>query len=209
MIINALKNGIQTAASPFSLPSHPLWSNFSQAIQSILPAARQSAIIVSVSVVFMLLFALMCAYAFAKIKFPEREALFYVVFGLLLIPGFLTLIPLFLEIKQAGLLNSDWGLILPYIAGGQAFCVFILRTFLRAIPEDLFEAARIDGAGDFKVFLHIVTPLSVPILVTLGLLNIVGLWSDFVLPSLVLSGTNETLAVAITNFTPPAECSID
>lgn len=203
MVLNAFKSGIQTAASPFSIPLHPLWQNFVQAFEATGSAFWRSGVIVSVSVTVMLIFALMAAYAFAKMRFPGRDKLFYVIFGLLLVPGFLVLIPLFLEIKDLHLLNSLWGLILPYIAGGQAFCIFILRTFIRALPDELFEAAKMDGATEWPMFLRIVVPLSVPIVVTLALLNVIGLWSDYILPSLVLSTNHETVALAIANFVPP------
>lgn len=203
MVLNAAKSGLETGASPFSIPLHPLWQNFVQAFEATGPSFWRSGVIVGVSVLFMLIFAMLAAYAFAKLEFPERNALFYVIFGLLLVPGFLTLIPLFLEIKDLGLLNSRWGLILPYIAGGQAFCIFILRTFIRSIPNDLFEAAKIDGATEGTMFVRIVVPLSIPIIVTLALLNVVGLWSDYILPSLILSTNHETVAMAIANFQPP------
>lgn len=159
MLLNAAKSGIETGANPFSVPLHPLWHNFMQAFQAIGPAFWRSGFVVGVSVAAMLTFALLSAYAFAKLEFRERDILFYVVFGLLLVPGFLTLIPLFLEIKNLGLLGSLWGLILPYVAGGQAFCIFILRTFIRSIPNDLFEAATIDGATELNTFIRIVVPL--------------------------------------------------
>ncbi|WP_369125211.1 carbohydrate ABC transporter permease [Alicyclobacillus fastidiosus] len=92
---------------------------------------------------------------------------------------------------------------MPYVAGGQAFAIFILRSFFQSLPQELFDSASIDGAGYFRVFRSIVIPLSVPILVTLALMNIIGIWSDFVLPSLVLSGDHQTLAVAIVNFHAP------
>ncbi len=202
MVLNAVKTGLQTASSPFSVPTHPAWQNFVQAFEATGSAFWRSGVIVSVSVVVMLIFALMSAYAFAKMEFPQRDRLFYVVFGLLLVPGFLVLIPLFLEIKDLNLLNSIWGLILPYIAGGQAFCIFILRTFIRAIPNELFEAAKIDGATEIPIFLRVVVPLSVPIVVTLALLNVIGLWSDYILPSLVFT-SHQTVAMAIANFQPP------
>ena len=171
--------------------------------QSIAPAFGRTSLIVVVSVIAILLFSLMSAYVFARLNFREREILFYLVFGLLLVPAFLTLIPLFLEVKNMGLLGSIWGLILPYIAGGQAFSIFVLRTFIRGIPNELFEASRIDGANDIQIFYWIVIPLSLPILVTLGLLHFVALWSDFILPSLILQPANETVAMAIVNFQPP------
>jgi ABC-type glycerol-3-phosphate transport system permease component len=202
MIDNALKTGIQTTDNPFSFPAHPQWHNFVLAWQAIAPSFLRTVIVVGVSVLGILLFSLLSGYVFARLEFKEREVLFYLVFGLLLVPSFLTLIPLFLEIRNFGLLNSIWGLVFPYIAGGQAFCIFVLRTFIRGIPGELFEAARIDGASDGQMFLRLVVPLSIPILITLALLNIVGLWGDYVLPSLILQTSNETLALAIVNFQP-------
>ena len=203
MLINSVKDGVETTVNPFSATSHPLWNNFSMAWQAIAPSFVRTSFIVIVSVAGILFFSLLSAYVFARLHIREREILFYIIFGLLLVPGFLTLIPLFLEIKNFGLLNSIWGLILPYIASGQAFAIFVLRTFIRAIPNEMFEAARIDGANDIQMFYWIVVPLSVPILVTLGLLNIVGLWSDFILPSLILQPSDGTVAMAIVNFQPP------
>lgn len=205
MIVNALKTGEQTTASPFVWPAHPLWINFALALQATGPAYGRTVFIVVVSVFGMLACALLASYAFAKLEFPEREWLFYAIFGLLMIPSFLTLIPLFLEIKSLNLLNNVWGLILPYIAGGQAFCIFILRSFIRAIPDELFDAARIDGAGDIRVFRHLVVPLSVPVLVTLATLNIVSIWSDYILPSLVMNTNHETVAMAVAAFVPPPQ----
>jgi multiple sugar transport system permease protein/raffinose/stachyose/melibiose transport system permease protein len=206
MLANALKTGIQTTDNAFSLPLHPVWNNFVLAWQAIAPAFGRTVVVVGVSVTVILACSLLSGYVFARLNFRERDTLFYIIFALLLVPSFLTLIPLFLEIKNFGLLNSIWGLVLPYIAGGQAFCIFVLRTFIRGIPDELFEAARIYGASDIQMFLRLVVPLSVPIVVTLALLSIVGLWGDYVLPSLILqTQSRETLALAIVNFQPPAQ----
>ena len=205
MLVNAVKTGEETTTSPFTWPAHPLWQNFALALQATWPAYGRTVFIDIVSVAAMLICALLAAYAFAKIDIPEREWLFYSIFGLLMIPSFLTLIPLFLEIKALHLLNSVWGLILPYIAGGQAFCIFILRSFIRSLPDELFDAARIDGAGEMRLFLNLAVPLSIPVLVTLATLNIVGIWSDFILPSLVMNTSHSTVAMAIASFVPPPQ----
>lgn len=206
MIGNAFKDGLQTAASPFSIVfAEPFGQNFVLAWQAIGPSFLRSILIVCVSVAGITVFAMMSAYAFARLEFPGKKVLFNVVFGLLLIPGFLTLIPLFLEIKNMNLLHSNWGLILPYIAGGQAFAIFVFRTFIETLPGELFEAARIDGANDIQVFSRMVVPLCVPVMVTIGLLNINGLWGDYVLPSLILDPSHSTIAIAIANFQPPPD----
>lgn len=203
MVLNAFRTGLATDITPFGLPFHPIWQNFSIALSEILPAFKQSFIIVGVSVAGILTCALLSAFAFAELEFPGKTVLFYLVFGLLLIPGFLALIPLFLEVRNLGLMNSVWGLILPYVAGGQAFGIFIFRTFIKSLPDELFAAARVDGAHNGVIFWRIVVPLSWPIVMTVAVLNIVGLWGDYILPSLVLAAGHQTVAVAITSLTPP------
>lgn len=206
MVSNAFKNGTQTAANPFAIElGQPFGSNFVQAWMYLEPEFIRTLFIVAVSVLGIVAFGLFSAYSFARLEYPGKKVLFAVVFGLLLIPGFLTLIPLFLEVESFHLLNSVWGLILPYVAGGQAFAIFVFRTFIKGLPEELFEAARLDGASDIQIFTRMVVPLSVPIMVTIALMNIVGIWGDYVFPSLVLSASHATVAVAIANFQPPLD----
>src|SRR5690606_4313702 len=106
--------------------------------------------------------ASLSAYVFARHRFPGSDAVFYAIIALLMIPGVLTLIPLFLLVKDLGLLNTFWALILPYIAGGQAFAIFVLRSFIAGQPEEIFESARIDGAGEFTIYQRIAVPMAKP-----------------------------------------------
>ncbi len=204
MVVNAMRSGLATATAPFGLPSHLDWMNFVYAWDGISSAFALTGWIELVSVLVTLSTAVLAAYAFARMRFRGKNALFTAMFALLVIPGFLTLIPLFLEIRDFNLLNTAWGLILPYIAGGQAFAIFVLRSFIETIPEEMFEAARIDGANHWRMFLNFAVPLSVPMLITLGLLQVVGIYGDYVFPSLVLNSTQRTVSLAIANFTPPA-----
>lgn len=205
MLSNALKSGAQSA-DPFSLGfAQPFGTNFVKAWIYVAPAFMRSVFIVVLSVAGVVSFGMLSSYAFARLKFPARNFLFYVVFALLLVPGFLTLIPLFLEIKDLGLLGSSWGLIFAYIGGGQAFAIFVLRSTIEGLPMEFFEAARMDGAGDWQVLLRIVVPLSVPIMVSVALINIINIWGDYILPSLILDPTRTTVAVAIANFQPPPD----
>lgn len=204
MIVNSLQDGNSTASSPWWFTSwHLLWSNYRLAFDATASSYARSAIITAASVVGVLAFASLSAYAFAKLEFWGKQVLFVAVFGLLLVPSFLTLIPLLVEIKDFRLVNTVWGLIFPYVAGGQAFAIFILRSFFGALPDELFESARIDGASEVRIFLRIVMPLSAPVLVTIALINVLAIWSDFVLPSLVLHDPHQTLAVSIVNFAAP------
>jgi ABC-type glycerol-3-phosphate transport system permease component len=204
MLINAFKDGLQYNANPLSFAlSYPLGKFFATAWQYLAPAFVRTAIITFSSVAGVVAFAMLSAYAFARIDFYGRTFLFYAVFGLLLVPGFLTLIPLVLDIRHFGLLNNYFGLILPYVAGGQAFAIFVFRGFIEGLPSELFEAARVDGAGELYQFLRIVLPLSIPVMITIALLNITGIWGDYVFPSLIMSISNSTVAMAIGNFQPP------
>jgi ABC-type glycerol-3-phosphate transport system permease component len=103
-----------------------------------------------------------------------------------MIPGVLTLIPTFLLVKNMGLLNTYWVLILPYIAGGQAFAIFVLRSFIASQPEEIFESARIDGAGEFRIYATITLPMAKPILGTLAILSLLSSWNDYIWPSVTL-----------------------
>lgn len=203
MVLNALKTGPETALSPFSFPAVLQWDNFAAAWQVVAPAFTFTFWIEVISVLGTLITSLLSAYAFAKLTFFGRRIVFMAIFGLLLIPGFLSLIPLFLEVKDFDMLNSGWGLVLPYIAGGQAFNIFVLRGYMETLPGELFEAAQIDGANHWQQFWRIATPLSIPILITLALMQIVGIYGDYVFPSLVLNSSQQTVALAIASFTPP------
>lgn len=204
MVNNALRTGPEMQTAPFAPTSHPNWENFAMAWQASSFAYPRTFLIVGLSVLGIAITTLASGYAFARLRFKEKEVWFFTVFGLLLIPGFITLIPLYVQIVDFGLIGTPWGLILPYIAGGQALGVVVLRSAIEAIPEELFEAAKLDGAGHLWQFIYIAVPLARPLVIALALLNVVGLYGDYVLPSLVMQGEGATISVAITSFTPPA-----
>jgi ABC-type glycerol-3-phosphate transport system permease component len=197
---NSVKTPIDFAASTLNIPLHFEWNNYAVAWQKINTPILNSIVIVIISVFFIVILSSMSAYAFAKLAFPLKNALFLLIFCLLLIPGFLTLIPLYLQIKKLGLSDSYWALILPYIAGGQAFTIFVLKTFFEQLSNELFEAARMDGAGSRVIYTAIVLPLSIPICTTVGIINIISLWNDYLLPSLLLDRVHQTLTVALVSF---------
>lgn len=136
-----------------------------------------------VSVVLVLILGSMAAYAFAKRPFPGRTALFWVLVAMMMVPHHLTIIPQFILLAETGGLNTYWGLILPTIANVQA--LFLMRQFIADIPDELMEAARIDGAGEFRIFWVIVLPQTKPILATLGVFVFLWHWNDFLWPLIV------------------------
>jgi len=122
------------------------------------------------------------AYIFSRYKFPGRSFLFVCVLSVMMIPQVLTLVPSFLLVKKMNLLNSYWVLILPYVAGGQIFAIFLFKSFFDGLPQDLFDAAKIDGAGHFRLYWNVVLPLSKPIISVVAILNVLGTWNNFLWP---------------------------
>ena len=202
MLLFSTKDNSQFFTRRF-VPSFPLhWENFARSWRTgIAKYTLNSAIVVIVSVTATLIAAVLAAYAFARMRFYGRELLFYCVIGLLMIPGVLTLVPAFVLVLRLKLLNTRWALFLPYAAGGQAFAVFVLRTFFAGLPEEIFEAARMDGASELQVLTGIVIPLSKPILGTLALLQTYGIWNDLVWPMTVITSRElKTLVVGLLAF---------
>ena len=143
-----------------------------------------------------LTFTLSAGYAFAKLQFAGRELIFRTLLAALVIPGQVAMMPLFLMLKHLGLVNSFAGALVPWLAG--IFGIFLVRQYARGIPDDLLEAARLDGATEGQIFLRIVLPLLKPIVVTLAVLVFLGSWNDFMWPLIVLTDHElHTLPVAL------------
>ncbi|MEP7132392.1 MAG: carbohydrate ABC transporter permease [Acidobacteriota bacterium] len=146
-----------------------------------------------------LLFNSMAGYAFAKLRFAGRDRLFAFLMGALAIPVQVAMLPLFLMVKSLGMINTLWGVIVPGLAG--IFGIFLIRQYAQSIPDEVLEAARLDGAGEFRIYWKIVLPLLRPILVTLALFTFLGSWNDFLWPLVVLSDASRyTLPVALANL---------
>ncbi len=168
-------------------PAFPLhFGNYADAWRQLYPVLLNTVFVGVVSAGGMVFLASLSAYVFARHRFPGSDAVFYAIIALLMIPGVLTLIPLFLLVKDLGLLNTFWALILPYIAGGQAFAIFVLRSFIAGQPEEIFESARIDGADEFTIYRRIALPMAKPILGTLTILALLSTWNDYIWPSVTL-----------------------
>lgn len=186
-IIISFKDMNQFSVEPF-WPTFPLrWGNYTEAGEIVIPYIFNSIIVSGVTCFGVVLIGSLTAYVFASFAFPGRELLYYMILVLLMIPGILTLVPSFVVVRDLGLLDTNWALILPWIAGGQVFAIFILRTFYEAMPKDLFEAARIDGAGELSIYARIAVPLSKSILGVVAIFNILGTWNDFLWPLVTIS----------------------
>ncbi len=186
-IIISFKDMNQFSVQPF-WPTFPLhWSNYGEAGEIVVPYIFNSIIVSGAACFGVVLIGSLTAYVFASFAFPGKELLYYLILILLMIPGILTLVPTFVVVRDLRLLDTNWALILPWIAGGQVFAIFILRTFYAAMPKDLFEAARIDGAGELAIFARIAIPLSKSILGVVAIFNILGTWNDFLWPLITIS----------------------
>ena len=144
-------------------------------------------------------FNVMAGYAFAKLEFKGRERIFRGLVGALVIPAQVAMMPLFLELKALGLVNSYGGVILPALA--TIFGIYLVRQYARSIPDELLEAARIDGASEAAIFRRVVVPLLRPIIVTLAVFSFLAAWNDFMWPLIVLTDSQHyTLPVALASL---------
>jgi multiple sugar transport system permease protein len=182
---------------PTFIPEHPTLENYINLFQNMnfMLYLKNTIIIVIFSFVG-LFFNALAGYAFAKFQFPGRDKLFYLVLATMMIPGLVTMIPVYLMLNQMGLTNTMTGIILPGLAG--AFSIFLFRQFMTTIPTELIEAARLDGAGEFRIFLQIVMPACKPVFAVQGIFAFIGAWNSFLWPLIVANDENlYTLSVGL------------
>jgi multiple sugar transport system permease protein len=182
MVILSTQNGHAISLPGSLFPVHFNLSAYLAAINGgdVLRWALNTLIYAGVSVVLVLTFASFAAYAFAKKRFFGKTVLFWTFISMLMVPYQLTLIPQFILISKLGGIDTYWGLIVPTLANAQA--LFLMRQFIAQVPDELIEASRIDGAGEFRTFVQIVLPQTKPILATLGVFVFLWHWNDFLWP---------------------------
>lgn len=141
----------------------------------------------------------LAGYAFAKLPFPGREGVFRVLLAALLVPGQVAMLPLFLLVRALGLVDTWLGVLVPGMAS--VFGIFLVRQYARSIPDGILDAARVDGAGEGRVFVRVALPLCAPVLITLAVFSFLGAWNDFLWPLVVLADERRyTLPVALANL---------
>jgi multiple sugar transport system permease protein len=174
--------------SPLSLPTPPTLANYTGlAGAGFGRALLVTALMTAVILLGQLVFSVLAGYAFARLEFPGRDALFWVYVATLMVPATVTVVPLYLMMAEVGLRNTFWALVLPFMFGSP-YAIFLLREYFRTIPSDLIRAARVDGANTLDVIVHVVLPASRPILVTLALITVVSQWNNFMWPLVITSG---------------------
>lgn len=175
---------------PLSFPAPPVLENFLELFSS--QDGFVTPVVVTVQMVAVILtgqmvFSVLAAYAFAQLRFPGRDLLFWVYVATLMVPQVVVVVPLYLMMSEVGLRNTFWALVLPFVLGSP-YAIFLLRENFRGVPSELMDAMRIDGAGTLRLLWHLVVPLNRAIIVTLVLITVVTHWNNFMWPMVITSG---------------------
>lgn len=199
--VSFMQPGASSVFPPPLLPAHPTLANYHELFERAGMGRYlfNSLVVATATTLLSLVFNVSAGYAFAKLRFGGRERLFRILLTALLVPVQVTMIPLFLMMKWLHLVNSYGGVIVPSLA--TVFGIFLVRQYARSIPDDLLEAARLDGAGEWRIFVRIVLPLLKPIVVTLAIFTFLASWNDFMWPLIVLNDqTWQTAPVALASL---------
>ncbi|MCC2309861.1 carbohydrate ABC transporter permease [Cellulomonas chengniuliangii] len=202
-VLGGFRSNAQLAETPAGLPSPWVLSNYSGVLTNpdFWRYTLNSTVIALVTTAIVVVFGMMAAYPLARYRFRGREQLFLVFVAGLLFPATVAIIPLFILItKDLQLGNTWWGVALPQAAFALPTTVIILRPFLQALPDELEEAALLDGASRVGFFWRILVPLSGPGMVTVGVLAFVGSWNAYLLPLLLLQGGMKTLPLGVADY---------
>lgn len=190
-VMTALTSTTQFAQEgPLSVPAPPVLDNvialFSSEDGFVTPVAV-TVQMVAVILAGQMVFSVLAAYAFAQLRFPGRDLLFWVYIATLMVPQVVVVVPLYLMLSEMGLRNTFWALVLPFVLGSP-YAIFLLRENFRGMPSELMDAMRIDGAGTLRLLWHLVVPLNRPIIVTLVLITVVTHWNSFMWQMVITSG---------------------
>lgn len=201
LAVSFMQAGEASRFPPPLLPARPTLANYQALIarSGMLAHFANSLLVAGTITLGSLLLNTLAGYAFAKLHFRGRERVFRLLLGALVIPAQVAMLPLFLLMKQLHLVNTFAGVILPSLAS--VFGIFLVRQYARSIPDELLEAARIDGAGEGRIFFQIVLPMLKPVLVTLAIFTFMTAWNDFMWPLIVLTDqAHYTLPVALASL---------
>jgi ABC-type glycerol-3-phosphate transport system permease component len=213
---SSLKSDDAIFRDAFALPTpgsmHP--ENYADAWRTARLGAYflNSVLVTAVSVVLIVGLGAMAAYALSRFRHPAGRAVHMLFMAGLMIPAQLAIVPLFFELRSAGLLNSRLGLILVYTANGLPFAIFILAGFFRSLPRGLHEAAVVDGCGEFAAFWRVLLPLARPGLVTVAIFQFIGVWKEYFFAFMLMSGDTggaRTLPLGLANLSVTAQFRSD
>ena len=210
-LLSSFKTTKEILASPFSLPAHWSFDNYVNAWTDagIRHFFLNTVIVVGAALVLVMLLGAMCAYVLARFVFPGPVHLLLMLAGLTF-PIFLAIVPLFFILKNVGLLNTLPGLIMVYVAFALPFTVFFLYAFFKSLPDEVYEAALMDGAGDWRIFFQIMLPMARPGIAAVAIFNFLGLWNQFLLPVALNTDPNRyVLTQGMAEFASQAGYAVD
>lgn len=194
MISTSLKPNEQVYLIPPKwIPNPIVWSNYPRAF-SFAPFGlfiKNSTIIAVVCVIGVVFSSSLAGFSFAKLRWPGRDLLFFILLSTMMLPGQVTMIPIFIFFKKLGWINTFYPLTVPSFFGGGAFNIFLMRQFFLTIPYELDEAARIDGASFFKIYSAIELPLSKPVITAISIFTFIGAWNEFMGPLIYLNDSSK------------------
>ncbi len=203
-VASSLKDAAEIQSyPPMLLPAVPQWGNYIR-VWTEVPFgtwAFNSVLVATLSVTGAVLSSSLVAYSFARFRYPGRDVLFLLLLSTIMLPYEVTLIPTYLLFHYLKWLDTFRPLVVPAWLGGSAFGIFLLRQFFQTLPFDLDEAAKLDGAGHFRIYRDIILPLSGPALATLAVISFLGEWDSFIHPLIYLNSQSKfTLAIGLRYF---------
>ena len=204
LVSTALKEQKQIFTYPPEwIPSPAVWSNFpdSTTVYPFIRYATNTTIIAGLNIAGVLITASLAAYAFARLQFPGRDLIFMILLSTLMLPFTVLMIPRYIEFRELGWIDSWLPLIVPNWFGGGVFFIFLLRQFFRTIPRDLSDAAKLDGASEFRIYWQIVLPLSKPALAVVAVFVFLDTWNDFLAPLIYITSPEKyTVSLGLSQF---------
>jgi N-acetylglucosamine transport system permease protein len=211
-LLSSFKSTQEVLGNPLSLPSKLRFENYANAwtTAGIGRYFLNTVIVVGSALVLVMILGAMCAYVLARFTFPGNRLIYYSMLAGLTFPVFLAIVPLFFVLKNLALLNTLPGLIITYVAFALPFTVFFLHAFFKALPGEVYEAAQIDGAGEWRSFFSVMLPMARPGMASVAIFNFLGLWNQFLLPvALNTDSKNYVLSQGMASFASQAGYAVD
>jgi N-acetylglucosamine transport system permease protein len=212
VLMSSVKTTDAILSQPLALPTSLNFSNYANAWETagIGKWFLNTVIVVGCALVIVMILGAMCAYVLARYQFWGNRLVYYAMLAGLTFPIFMAIVPLFFILKNIGLLNTLPGLILTYVAFALPFTVFFLHSFFRTLPNEIYEAAQVDGAGEWRTFFQIMLPMARPGMAAVAIFNFLGLWNQFLLPvALNTNQENYVLSQGMASFASQAGYAVD
>lgn len=211
-VMSSFKTSQEILSAPLALPTQWRWDNYVRAwtTAGIGEFFFNTVLVVGSALVLVMLLGAMCSYVLARFSFPGNRLIYYAMLVSMSFPLFLAIVPLFFTLQRLQLLNTLPGLTLTYVAFALPFTVFFLYSFFESLPHDVYEAAKIDGAGEWRAFFSVMLPMAGPGMASVAILNFIGLWNQFMLP-IVLNTKRENwvLTQGMSAFASSAGRAVD